>query len=167
LYSHRKYAKIATRRRIADMDSIYWLLLFIILLVIEILTMGLTTIWFAGGALAAFVVSLILGDMVEIEVSVFIVVSVILLLFTRPWAARYLSHGTVHTNADRLIGQTVRVTEAVDNLSEKGAVLADGKTWTARAEKPDLHFAEGEIAMVKEIRGVKLILEKIESEETV
>lgn len=148
------------------MDSIYWLLLFIILLVIEVITMGLTTIWFAGGALAAFVASLFLGDMVEIEVSVFIVVSVILLLFTRPWAARYLDHRTVRTNVDRLIGQTVRVTEAVDNLTEQGAAAADGKIWTARAERPEVHFAEGEIAVVKEIRGVKLILQKTESEET-
>lgn len=149
------------------MDSIWWLFLFIILLVIEVITMGLTTIWFAGGALAAFVASLFLGDMVEIEVSVFIVVSVVLLLFTRPWAARYLDHRTVRTNADRLIGQRVRVTEAVDNLAGKGAVSADGKIWTARAEQQEERFAEGEIATVKEIRGVKLILQKTESEESI
>lgn len=149
------------------MDSIWWLFLFVILLVIEIITMGLTTIWFAGGALAAFIASLFLGDMVEVEVSVFIVVSVVLLLFTRPWAARYLDHRTVRTNADRLIGQQVRVIEAVDNLAGKGAVSADGKIWTARAENQEEHFAEGEIATVKEIRGVKLILQKMESEESV
>lgn len=149
------------------MDSIYWLLLFIILLVIEVITMGLTTIWFAGGALAAFIASLFLGDMVEIEVSVFIVVSVILLLFTRPWAARFLDHKTIRTNADRLVGQRVRVTEAVDNMADRGAATADGKIWTARAERTEEHFAEGEIAVVKEIRGVKLILQKAESEENI
>jgi len=102
------------------MDSIYWLLLFIILLVIEVLTMWLTTIWLAGRSLAAFIVSLILGDMLEIEVAVFVIVSVVLLLFTRPWAMRYLNRRTTRTNVDSLIGSVVRVTELVDNIMEKG-----------------------------------------------
>ena len=142
------------------MDSIYWLLLFIILLVIEVLTLGLTTIWFAGGALAAFVVSLILENMLEVEVAVFIVVSVILLLFTRPWAMRYLNRKTIRTNADSLIGTTVRVVEPVNNILEKGAAQAAGKEWTARSKEDDVTFEEGELAVVSEIRGVKLILEK-------
>ena len=146
------------------MDSIYWLLLFIILLVIEVLTLGLTTIWFAGGALAAFVVSLILGNMLEVEVAVFIVVSVILLLFTRPWAMRYLNRRTVRTNADSLIGTTVRVTQPVDNILEKGAAQAAGKEWTARSKEDGVTFEEGELAVVSEIRGVKLILEKKEED---
>ena len=142
------------------MDAIYWLLLFIILLVIEVLTLGLTTIWFAGGALAAFVVSLILENMLEAEVAVFIVVSVILLLFTRPWAMRYLNRKTIRTNADSLIGTTVRVVEPVNNILEKGAAQAAGKEWTARSKEDDVTFEEGELAVVSEIRGVKLILEK-------
>ncbi|MCI8565349.1 MAG: NfeD family protein [Lachnospiraceae bacterium] len=142
------------------MDSIYWLLLFLILLVIEVLTMGLTTIWFAGGSLAAFIVSLILGDMLEIEVAVFVIVSVVLLLFTRPWAMRYLNRRTTRTNVDSLIGSIVRVTELVDNIMEKGAAQAEGKTWTARAEEDGITFVPGELAVVKEIRGVKLILRK-------
>ena len=129
-------------------------------MVIEVLTLGLTTIWFAGGALAAFVVSLILGNMLEVEVAVFIVVSVILLLFTRPWAMRYLNRRTVRTNADSLIGTTVRVTQPVDNILEKGAVQAAGKEWTARSKEDGVTFEEGELAVVSEIRGVKLILEK-------
>ena len=145
------------------MDSLYWLLLFIILLVIEVLTLGLTTIWFAGGALAAFVVSLFLENMLEVEVAVFIVVSVILLLFTRPWAMRYLNRRTVRTNADSLIGTTVRVTEPVDNILGKGAAQAAGKEWTARSKEDGVTFAQGELAVVSEIRGVKLILEKKKS----
>lgn len=146
------------------MDSIYWLLLFIILLVIEVLTMGLTTIWFAGGSLAAFVISLILGNMLEIEVAVFIIVSVVLLLFTRPWAMRYLNRRTIRTNAESIVGTIVRVTEAVDNIMGRGAAQAEGKTWTARAAQDDVTFAEGELAVVKEIRGVKLILLKKKEE---
>ncbi len=142
------------------MDSIYWLLLFILLLVIEVLTMGLTTIWFAGGALAAFLVSLVAGNILELEVAVFIIVSVILLLFTRPLAMRYLNRRTVRTNADSVVGTIVRVTEPVNNILDQGAAQADGKIWTARAVSDDILFEAGELAVVQEIRGVKLILQK-------
>ena len=142
------------------MDSIYWLLLFILLLVIEVLTMGLTTIWFAGGALAAFLVSLVAGNILELEVAVFIIVSVILLIFTRPLALRYLNRKTTLTNADSVVGSIVRVTEPVNNILDQGAAQADGKVWTARGASDDLLFEEGELAVVQEIRGVKLILQK-------
>ena len=142
------------------MDSIYWLLLFILLLVIEVMTMGLTTIWFAGGALAAFLVSLVAGNILELEVAAFILVSVILLLFTRPLAMRYLNRRTVATNADSVVGTIVRVTEPVNNILDQGAAQADGKVWTARAAQDELTFDQGELAVVQEIRGVKLILQK-------
>ncbi|MCI8403152.1 MAG: NfeD family protein [Lachnospiraceae bacterium] len=142
------------------MNSFYWLVLFIILLVIEVLTMGLTTIWFAGGSLAAFVVSLFLGNMLEIEVAVFIIASVVLLLFTRPWAMRYLNRRTTRTNVESMVGMVVRVTEPVDNIMERGAARSGGMTWTARSVSDGVTFAEGELAVVKEIRGVKLILQK-------
>ena len=146
------------------MDSIYWLLLFILLLVIEVLTMGLTTIWFAGGALAAFLVSLVAGNILELEVAVFIIVSVILLIFTRPLAMRYLNRKTTLTNADSVVGSIVRVTEPVNNILDQGAAQADGKVWTARGASDDLLFEEGELAVVQEIRGVKLILQKKKEE---
>ena len=142
------------------MDSIYWLLLFILLLVIEVMTMGLTTIWFAGGALAAFLVSLVAGNILELEVAAFILVSVILLLFTRPLAMRYLNRRLVATNADSVVGTIVRVTEPVNNILDQGAAQADGKVWTARAAQDELTFDQGELAVVQEIRGVKLILQK-------
>ena len=142
------------------MDSIYWLLLFILLLVIEVLTMGLTNIWFAGGALAAFLVSLVAGNILELEVAVFIIVSVILLIFTRPLAMRYLNRKTTLTNADSVVGSIVRVTEPVNNILDQGAAQAEGKVWTARGASDDLLFDEGELAVVQEIRGVKLILQK-------
>ena len=137
-----------------------WLIILILLVVIEIFTLGLTTIWFAGGSLAAFIVSLILGNMLEIEVAVFVIVSVVLLLFTRPWAMRYLNRRTIRTNADSLVGSIVRVTELVDNVMEQGAAQAEGKPWTARSAADGITFVPGELAVVKEIRGVKLILQK-------
>ncbi len=144
------------------MFTMLWLILLIVLLVIEGLTMGLTTVWFAGGALVAFVLSLIWGEMVALQVAAFIVVSVVLLLFTRPWAMKYLNHRTIRTNADSLVGAVARVTETVDNRLEKGAAQIEGKIWTARSEEDSEVIEEGEMAVVREIRGVKLILKKKE-----
>ena len=79
------------------MASICWLIAFVVLVGIEIGTMALTTIWFAGGALLAFVLSLF-GASVEVQLAVFVIVSFILLFFTRPLASKYLNGRTVKTN---------------------------------------------------------------------
>ena len=69
---------------------IFWLALFVILLIIEIITVGLTTIWFAGGSMAALIVAAV-GGPVWLQVILFLVVSFVLLFFTRPWAVKYLN----------------------------------------------------------------------------
>ena len=69
---------------------IFWLALFVILLIIEIITVGLTTIWFAGGSMAALIVAAV-GGPVWLQVILFLVVSFVLLFFTRPWAVKYLT----------------------------------------------------------------------------
>ena len=76
-----------------------WLALLILLVLIELATMGLTTIWFAAGALFAFLTAL-LGLNQGIQIGVFVVVSVVLLFFTRPWAVKYLNTRTVKTNTE-------------------------------------------------------------------
>ena len=68
-----------------ETTSICWLAVFVLLIVIELATMGLTTIWFAGGAVAGFIASM-LGANVVIQAVVFFVVSIVLLIFTRPFA---------------------------------------------------------------------------------
>ena len=100
-----------------DMQAIVWLVLLVVLLAIEAVTLGLTTIWFAGGALVAFVLALA-GAGLFIQIAVFCVISVILLIFTRPVAAGWLNHGRVRTNAQSLIGETAVVTEEIDNLAD-------------------------------------------------
>ena len=85
------------------MNPIYWLILLIVLVVIELLTMGLTTIWFAGGAVAAFVLALT-GIGPGIQWAVFCGVSLLLLFATRPWALRYFSNQKKEkTNVDSLL----------------------------------------------------------------
>ena len=142
------------------MNAIYtWLLLTAALLVIEALTAGLTTIWFAGGAVAALVLAF-LGAPVWLQTGVFAAVSLNLLLVTRPLVLKYMKKGRGATSLDRMIGQEVLVTEKIDNLRGTGEVQVGGQYWTARSVDNDQVIEEGEIAMIRSIQGVKLIVGK-------
>ena len=142
------------------MNAIYtWLLLTAALLVIEAMTAGLTTIWFAGGAVAALVLAF-LGMPVWIQTGAFAAVSLVLLLITRPLALKYMKKGQGATSHDRLIGQEVLVTEQIDNLRGTGEVQVDGQYWMARSVDNDQIIEKGEVAMVRSIQGVKLIVGK-------
>ena len=108
------------------MVSVYWLIGFVFLVIIEAATMALTTIWFAGGALAAFLLSLFHVSL-EMQLLGFVIVSFVLLIFTRPFALKCLSGRVTRTNADSLIGSEVRVTEEINNQKGTGTVLAGGQ----------------------------------------
>lgn len=140
------------------MDGIIWLFIVVVMAVIEIVTLGLTTIWFAGGALAAFIASL-LGAGLAVQIAVFIVVSLALLAGTRPFAVRYLNKGRVSTNAESLIGKMAVVKEEIDNLNARGLVSVNGQEWTARAWK-DHVIPEGTTVEIMEISGVKLLVKE-------
>lgn len=138
----------------------YWLILFIVLLVIEIITLGLTTIWFAGGALVAFILAM-LKVPAGIQWAAFCVVSLILLFGTRPWAVRYFnSQKREKTNVDSLIGKTAVVISEIQNLEGKGEVFVNGLTWTARAAEDSVRIAADTHVVVKAVEGVKLIVEE-------
>lgn len=144
------------------MEPIYWLLLFILLLVVEFLTMGLTTIWFAGGAVAAMVVNM-LGGNIWIQMIVFLAVSLLLLIFTRPFAVRYINRGRVDTNIDKLIGAEAVVTESINNLESTGKVQVNGLEWTARSKEADALIENGTTVEILSIEGVKLIVKEKEA----
>lgn len=140
------------------MNAIYWLILFIVLLIVEIITLGLTTIWFAGGALIAFGLSLLEVSSV-LQWAVFCGVSLILLFATRPWAVRYFNNQKKEkTNVDSLIGKTAVVTSEIRNLEGKGEVFVNGLTWTARSEEDALMIKEDTHVTVVAVQGVKLIV---------
>lgn len=146
------------------MPTMYWLVLFVILLVVEICTMGLTTIWFAGGALAAFV-SAVLGFGNVVQWIVFVAVSIILLIMTRPVAVRYFNKERQKTNAESLIGQQALVIEDIDTLQAKGRVEIHGQEWSARTDEQDGHIAKNTVVVVEGIQGVKLIVKAREEKE--
>lgn len=139
------------------MQTIYWLALFVILLVIEIITMGLTTIWFAGGALFAFFAGM-LGLGIVGQVVVFLVVSLALLVLTRPLAVKFFNQNRQHTNADRLIGQQALVLEDIDTLKAQGMVKINGQEWSAKTEDGEGTIPKDTSVIVQDIQGVKLIV---------
>lgn len=140
------------------MDSIFWLVILAILLLIEIITLGLTTIWFAGGSLVAFFLSLLVNNPI-LEVTVCLIVSFLLLYFTRPIAKNYFNNQRVKTNIDLLIGKDAKVIEKIDNLNGTGCVMLNGLEWTARAANDDITIPAGERVIVRRVSGVKLIVD--------
>lgn len=138
------------------MEGIVWLAILVVLAVIEIITLGLTTIWFAGGALVAFIASL-LGAGVPVQIVLFVVVSLLLLGGTRPYAMKHFNKERIKTNAESLIGTYGIVQEDVDNLKAAGAVLVNGLEWSARSADDSL-ITKGKEVRIEEIRGVKLIV---------
>ena len=137
-----------------------WLGLTIVFAVIEGATAQLTTIWFALGSVAAFIVSLCGVKSVAVQVIVFVVVSVASLIATRPLVKKIIHKKTEPTNADRNIGETgVTVTE-INNLLGTGEVNLKGTIWTARSTTDEVIPQDTQVRVIN-IEGVKLIVEKI------
>lgn len=142
-----------------DFLNFIWLGLFIILIIIELLTVGLTTIWFAIGSLAALAANC-LGAGLILQLVIFLIVSCLLLVFTRPWALKHVNRKRIRTNYEREIGKVILLTERVDNLKETGKSIVDGQEWTVRSKNDRETFEAGEKAVVTAVSGVKLIVEK-------
>lgn len=139
------------------MNPILWLILLCVLLVIELITLGLTTIWFAGGALAAFLAALA-GAQRGLQLGLFVGVSVILLLVTRPLAVRFLKKNKTATNAESLLGEQAVVTCEINNLLGQGKVQVRGMEWTARTLAEEETIEKDAVVFILKIDGVKLIV---------
>lgn len=142
-------------------NTMVWLAAMIILIIIEIVTVGLATIWFAIGALVAIIVSM-LGGGIILQMTVFLVVSFGMLILTRPFAVKYINNSRTRTNYEGIIGKVVRITQDVDNIAEKGNAMVNGQEWTVRALDDRNKIAAGSLAKVVDIKGVRLIVEKYE-----
>lgn len=140
----------------------FWIIAMVVFLVIEAVTVGIVSVWFAIGALFAMVTAM-LGANLWVQIAVFLVVSAVTLYFTRPLVKKYVNNRVEPTNADMLIGKECRVVETIDNLTGTGAVYVDGKTWTARTVDEEI-ISEGQLVKAERIEGVKLIVSKIAPE---
>lgn len=140
----------------------FWIIAMVVFLVVEAVTVGIVSVWFAIGALFAMVTAM-LGANLWVQITVFLIVSAIALYFTRPLVKKFVNNKVEPTNADMLIGKECRVVETIDNLSGTGAVYVDGKTWTARTVDEEI-IPEGQLVKAERIEGVKLIVSKIAPE---
>lgn len=143
--------------------ALVWLAIAFVMAVIEALTLGLTTIWFAGGALAAVIAALI-GLSVPVQVVIFVVVSLLLLVLTRPWALRHFKRSLENTNIDAVVGKEALVTSGIQPFGA-GEVRLNGLTWVALAKDNKLTVPEGTVVLVEGVEGVKLIVTPKEKED--
>lgn len=142
---------------------ILWLIVIIAFVIMELSTVTLTSIWFAAGGLAALLVAMLDAHLV-VQIIAFLVVAFGLLAATRSWADKFLDGKKQSTNADRAIGEEVRVTERVSNLDRTGRAVVHGQDWAVRAVDDDMIIEKDELVRVLQIKGVKLIVEKVEEE---
>lgn len=139
------------------MLSIFWLTAFLAFLAIEAVTVSLTSIWFAGGALAALAAG-ILGAQIRLQLVVFVAVSFVLLMLVRPLTRRFLRPEKTRTNVDGFKGRTVLVKERIDNLADTGTVALGAETWMARSEEDRKTYEPGAAVEIVQIRGARLIV---------
>lgn len=142
-------------------EPLIWILIAVVFAVIEGFTMGLTTIWFTVGGVAACIIALVGGPLL-LQSAVFLAVSIILLYFTRPLAEKRLKIGHEKNNIDLMIGKIGLVTEDVMPFST-GQVKLGGQIWTA-IENNNKTILKGQKVKVIKIEGVKLIVEQMEGD---
>jgi len=133
-----------------------WAVAIVVFLILEAVTVGIVSIWFALGSICALIAAL-LGAPTWLQILWFVVISALTLVLTRPIVKKYVNGKKQPTNADRVIGCPAVVTEEIDNLQGRGSVRIDGKEWTARSADDSI-IAFDSVVKVIRIEGVKLIV---------
>lgn len=136
--------------------ALIWLVFLVVCIIAELASQGLTTIWLGGGALFALIIALC-GGPIWLQVTIFVIVTAVLLIVTRPLALKYYNNKLTKTNSEELIGKTAVVTETIDNVKETGTVRINGLDWTARTEDGSVVEKDTTVTIQK-IEGVKLIV---------
>ena len=135
-----------------------WVAVTIICVVIESLTLALTTIWFG---ISAFVMVFLAFTPLPFvaQLFIFVAVAMVLLIFTRPVVKKKLSQKQIATNYERIIGQIAVVTKKITAL-DKGSIKINGMEWTA-AVKEDIVLEKGSKCIIEEIAGVTAYVKQI------
>lgn len=140
-----------------------WLAILTFFLVAEAVTVQLTTIWFAGGALVAALAAG-MGAEEWLQIILFLAVSLILLILARPVLKKCLNKGMVRTNVNSLMDQSAVVIQKIDNLAQTGQVRINDIEWLARTADDKEIIPEKTVVTITEVRGVKLIV-KVKKED--
>ena len=141
------------------MEPISWFYIFLAFLIVELMTINLVTIWFAIGALVAFIMAMY-GASYDVQITVFLVVSFALLIPLKPWADRQFNKTRAKTNLEALVGKIALVEETIDTPNDMGKVKLDGMEWSAKTENLEEIIPVGELVKVIKIEGVKLVVKK-------
>ncbi|WP_414150231.1 NfeD family protein [Acetobacterium carbinolicum] len=143
---------------------LFWLVLFIVFLLVELVTAGaLVSIWFCVGSLVAMAVAY-LGAPFWVQMTLFLLISVGLLLGTKPFLKKHMDSKTITTNADRILTKRGIVEEEINNLKGIGVVKVDGKSWTARNIDGEVIIPVGMEVEVVAIEGVKAMVKTVEQD---
>ena len=140
-----------------------WLVLVIVFLAVELSTVTLTSIWFAAGALIALFVAMAGGGF-GLQMIAFIIAAFGMFFATKPLAEKVINRKKTSTNADRAIGEEVRVLERISNLDQTGMVIVHGQEWTARTDDDKIIIEQGELVRILRISGVKVIVERVKED---
>ena len=142
-----------------DWLVVLWLVVVVVFLAVELMTVTLTSIWFAAGGLIALFVAMAGGGLV-FQMIAFLIGSFGMFFATKPWADKVINAKKTSTNADRAVGEEVRVLERISNLDQTGRVVVHGQDWMARTENDNITIEQGELVRVLRISGVKVIVER-------
>jgi membrane protein implicated in regulation of membrane protease activity len=134
----------------------FWLGLFLLAVIFEAATVDFVAIWFAVGSVPAFILAIV-GAPIWLQVTTFLVITIVLISFTRPYMLRYFKTNQIKTNAQSVIGKTATVSMII-LPNEIGAVKLRGQEWSAIASSK---IEVGTEVRILEIEGVKLIVEAI------
>lgn len=140
--------------------SIIWLIAFIVFLAVEGMTASLTSIWFAGGALAALVAQ-VCGAGMEVQLAVFVVVSFVFFVMFRPFAYRFFHVKKTDTNVDSFTGRKAVVKERIDNEAGTGTAILAGETWLARADQEGDIYEPNTVVEITSVSGAKLMVRAV------
>ena len=147
--------------------NVIWFILLIVFIVAEVLTAGpLVSIWFCFGSLCAMVAASA-GVPFYVQLIIFVVISIALLILTKPFVKKYVHKNIIKTNVEAIIGQHGVVIEDINNLDAKGAIKVAGKVWTARSISENDMIHQGEEVEIVSIEGVKAIVKKIHNDKGV
>ena len=133
----------------------FWLVIILLLSFVEVATVNLVTVWFIASALVSLLLAFLNVNFI-VQFAVFVILGVILLLTTRKFLVGLLNKNKQKTNLDRVVGMEGVVTEKITKHNP-GEVKVDGKKWAAVSSKT---ISEGKVVRIKEIEGVKLIVEE-------
>ena len=139
--------------------SFIWLAVVIVLSILELITTQLVSIWFVIAGIVTLIVSLFI-DSIPLQIAIFVVLTILLLIVTKPMVKKIMDFKKVSTNSDKNIGRKAFVTTEINNQKETGEVKIDSIIWSARSID-DTIIPENSEVLVKSIRGVKLIVKKV------